>query len=160
MNPIRQALSLIFLCLSFLPNAFGSEDFLVLLRGESANSAYQLHQILSGPGVETSGTIKTILLDADRGMFLSCDTGIYECSLTNSGFVQSESYGLDQLMLIQGSAARTLFNAISSKEKTKNRIFLYLGNSGHYGTDILDCTIGQDGDECQLIRTYCYYPGC
>ena len=71
MNSIRLTLSLIFLCLSFLPNAVGSEDFLVLLRGESVNSAYQLHQILSGPGVETSG------------------------------FVQSESYDMDQLMLIR-----------------------------------------------------------
>jgi hypothetical protein len=160
MNSIRQTLCLIFLCLSFLPNASGSEDFLVLLRGESANSAYQLNQILSGPGVETSGTIKTLLLDADRGMLLSCDTSIFECSLTNSGFVQSESYDMDQLMLIQGSAARKLFNAISSKEKTPNRIFIQLGNSGRYGSDILDCKTGQDGDECQLIRTYCYYPGC
>jgi hypothetical protein len=160
MNPIRQTLSLIFLCLSFLPNAVGSEDFQVLLQGESANSANQLHSILSGPGVESFGNIKTLLLDADRGMLLSCDIGISECSLTNTGFVQTESYDMDLLMLIRGSAARTLFNAISSKEKTQNRIFLHLGYSGRYGTDVLDCRTGQDGDECQLIRTYCYYPGC
>ncbi len=156
----RHTLSLICLMVALLPSAFGSRDFLILLEGESAKSADQFHAILNGPHVETSGTIKTLVLDSESGMQLSCDSGISECSLSNSGFVQTGSYDFDQLMVIRGMAARKLFDAIYSPEKTANGAFLHLGHSGRYGTDVLDCKIGQGGDECQLIRTYCYYPGC
>jgi hypothetical protein len=146
--------------MALVPQAFGSGDFLILLQGESGKSANEFHAILNGPNVETFGTLKLLNLDPESGMQLSCDSTLSECSLTNSGFIQTESYDFDQLMVIRGAPAKKLFDAISSPEKTANRAFLHLGHSGRYGTDVLDCKIGQDGDECQLIRTYCYYPGC
>ena len=53
---------------------FASDDALVVLKGESSNSAVALHGLLSG---------------AERGV----------CTLTHSGFIQTQSYDLDPLLI-------------------------------------------------------------
>ena len=139
---------------------FASDDALVLLNGESSNSAFALHGLLSGAEVETHGSLKSITLDSQKGMNLSCDSERGECTLSHSGFIQTQSYDLDQLMIITGSAATKLFDAISDPTKSATRLNVTLGTSGRYGTDILDCKKEKTTAECQLFRSYCYYPGC
>jgi|GEM_PF-5071299 len=140
--------------------AFASEDLLILLNGESANSALALHHAMTGPEVETLGSIKTLLLDSERGTRLSCDSEVRECVLGNSAFTQTTIDDYELLMQLKGTSAVKLFDSISAEGKSSTRIFLDLGTSGKYGSDILDCKKSAVSAECQLIRTYCYHPGC
>jgi hypothetical protein len=156
----RLSVSMILASLAILPASFASEDFLVLLQGESANSALALHSAMQGPEVEASGTIKTLLLDPESGMRLSCDSALRECSITNSGFIPSTPADYDLLLALTGPAASKLFDSIGANGRAPYWIYHELGTSGKYGRDVIDCKRTGSATECRLYRTYCYYPGC
>ena len=131
-----------------------------ILEKESAKSANALYALLEGPGVLTQFGTRQLLLDPATNMVLTCNSREERCTVSNPDFEQSFSSDFDTLLTLKGEAAETLYRNLSSLKNIRGEFQQHLGYSGQYGADQVSCSHTKSGKECQIIRTYCYQPGC
>jgi hypothetical protein len=134
---------------------------LTLLDGESATSAQTLYRNLNGSNVQSSGTVKSVILSPSKGSVLECNLEKSSCIVKNSDFIQTfNNNDFDNLLVLEGEEADSLIQSLPTASQTPTRLYLFLGYHGPYGSNQLTCERMGGKSKCQLLRLYCYQPGC